>query len=193
MDMDFVEFWRNFFLKPGEGRKSVDDITSWMRQGFAGFDQMNAFFQNSCALDQVTRGSLDFFQAWKKTREDFQKSISAYLAMLGGVPRAEHLDLIRKFEELKEQADSQKETIKNLRTLLAEEKKVEHKELTGQVQDLIEQQARQFQRIMESFKQEKAEPPGRPAPAAAEQAEALEAKKPTPESKAARRAAKKKK
>ncbi len=195
MDMDFVEFWRNFFLKQGESRRGLDDFSVWMRQGLSGFDQMTAFFQKACGLDQLTKGSIDLLQVMKKSQEDYQKSISTYLALIGGVPRGEHLDLIRKYEELKEQVTSQKETIKHLRTLLAEEKKVEHKELTGQMQDLIHEQSRQFKRLMETFKQEKPEAP-KAAPVAVAPVQAPETKKPEPESpgtEAAKQPAKKKK
>ncbi len=180
MEMDVVEFWKNFFLKQGGSRTSLDDFSIWMRQGFSGFDQMTAFFQKACGFDQLTKGSIDLLQVMKKSQEDFQKSISTYLAMIGGVPRGEHLDLIRKYEELKEQVTSQKETIKHLRTLLAEEKKVEHKELTGQMQDLIHEQSRQFKRLMENFKQEKPEAQ-KPVAAAVPPVEAPQAKKSEPE------------
>ena len=148
MDSQFLEFWGKSFLNAAKGQKALEDMAAWMRQGFTGFEEMTALFQKTYGLDQVAKESPDYFEMWKKAQEDFKNSFTDYLTLFGGVPRDEHMALVKKYEELKEKAASQEETIKHLQMLLSHAKT---EEVAGQLENLVQKQAEQFKKIMESF------------------------------------------
>lgn len=148
MDSQFLEFWGKCFLNAAKGQKALEDMAAWMRQGFTGFEEMTALFQKTYGLDQVAKESPDYFEMWKKAQEDFKNCFTDYLALLGGVPRDEHMGLVKECEELKEKVASQEETLKHLQMLLSQAKTGE---VAGQLENLVQKQAEQFQKIMESF------------------------------------------
>jgi hypothetical protein len=71
--------------------------------------------------------------------------------MLGFVAKNEHVELVGKYEELKEKFDSQEETIRHLRLLLSESKLKDQGELAKQFDDLIRTQNNQFQSLVDKF------------------------------------------
>jgi len=148
MDSQFLKFWGESFLNAAKGQKAMEDMAAWMRHGFTGFEEMTALFQKIYGLDQVAKESPDYFKMWKKAQEDFKNSFTDYLTLFGGVPRDEHTELVKKYEELKEKAASQEETIKHLQMLLSHAKT---EEVAGQLENLVQKQAEQFKKIMESF------------------------------------------
>jgi uncharacterized coiled-coil protein SlyX len=148
MDSQFLEFWGKFFLNTAKGQKAIEDMAAWMRQGFTGFEEMTALFQKTYGLDQVAKESPDYCEMWKKAQEDFKSSFTDYLALFGVVPRDEHMALVKKYEELKEKVASQEETIKHLQMLLSQAKT---EEVAGQLKNLVQKQAEQFQKVMEIF------------------------------------------
>jgi len=148
MDSQFLELWGKSFLNAAKGQKALEDMTAWMRQGFTGFEEMTALFQKTYGLDQVAKESPDYFEMWKKAQGDFKNSLTDYLTLFGVVPRDEHLTLVKKYEELKEKVASQEETIKNFQMLLSQAKT---EEVAGQLENLVQKQAEQFQKVMESF------------------------------------------
>ena len=105
-------------------------------------------------LNEVEKESPDILKMWAGAQENFTKSFKDYLAVLGVVPRDEHLALVKKYEELKEKVASQEETIRHLRMLLSQAKiEEEHEELANQFEELAKKQGEQFQKLMESFGQ----------------------------------------
>lgn len=151
MDRRFLEFWGNLMLNAAQGQKLLDDITAWMNQGFIGFETMTSFFEKTYGLDQMAKESPDYFKTWKKAQEDFKKSFTDYLAFFGVVPIEEHRALVKKYEELREKAASQEETIKHLRMLLSQ---VKTDEVVNSFGKLIGEQVERFQRLMASFEKE---------------------------------------
>ncbi|MGA2939860.1 MAG: hypothetical protein ABSF52_22565 [Syntrophobacteraceae bacterium] len=135
-------------MNAAKGQKAMEDMAAWMRQGFTGFEEMTALFQKTYGLDQVAKESPDYFEMWKKAQGDFKNSLTDYLTLFGVVPRDEHLTLVKKYEELKEKVASQEETIKNFQMLLSQAKT---EEVAGQLENLVQKQAEQFQKVMESF------------------------------------------
>jgi len=160
MDKNFVEFWRNFLNSSLESQKMFSDLSAWMRQGFTGFDELSALFQRTYGLNCTSGESRDCFTMWKTAQEEFKKSLTDYLGLLGVVPLDDHVSLVKKYEELKEKAAAQEETIKNLRLLLAEENKLGHEKISGNVRQLVQDQAEQFQKLMKTFSQSFQAPEG---------------------------------
>jgi uncharacterized coiled-coil protein SlyX len=160
MDKHFLEFWGNFMVNVAKGQKQLDDMAKWMGQGFKGFEYLTALFRKCYGLDRLNEASPDYLKLWKKSEADFWESFKSYLALFGVVPKDEHLALVKKYEELKEKAASQEETIRHLRMLLGE-KVVDQREVIKGFQDLMNEQTAQFQELMNSFA--KAFKTGKPA------------------------------
>ena len=151
MDRQFLEFWGNYLLNVAKGQKHMEEVTEWIRKGFSGFEEMNSLFRKIYGLDKTPQGTPDYFKAWKKAQVDFKKSFADYLNLLGVVPLDVHLELVRKYEELKEKVASQEETIKHLRMLLAESQGANSAEVTRHFDELIKKQSDQFQNLIEGF------------------------------------------
>lgn len=153
MDKQFFEFWKDFFVKAAESQKAMESMALLMRQGMSNFEQMSSFMQKACNLERMAGENPDYLAAWKKAQEEFQKSLTDYMGMVGVVPASQHVALVKKYEELKEKCAQQEETIKHLRMIIAQEQHGEQDKVTGEVQNLIQQQTQQFQKMMEGFTQ----------------------------------------
>jgi hypothetical protein len=151
MDKHFLEFWGNSLLNAAKGQKQFEEMTAWVQQGFKGFEEMTTLFLEIYGLDNVTKGSPDYFMAWKKAEEEFRQSFNDYMSMLGFVAKNEHLELVRKYEELKEKFDSQEETVRHTRMLLSESKLKDQGKLAKQFDDLIKSQNNEFKHLVDKF------------------------------------------
>jgi uncharacterized coiled-coil protein SlyX len=67
------------------------------------------------------------------------------------VPKNEYLELVGKYEKLKEKFALQEETIKHLRMLVSDSKVKDQGELAQQFDELIRKQNDQFQNLVENF------------------------------------------
>jgi hypothetical protein len=153
MDSNFLEFWGNFLLNAARGQKHMEDMEKWMQQGFKGFDDMTTLFRKIYGLETHAEGSPDYQETWEKAQRDFKKSFNDYLSLLGVVPRDDYLNLISKYEDLKEKVASQEETIKHLRMLLSSIKGADYDKAAGQFDDLLQKQTEQFQNLMDNLGQ----------------------------------------
>ncbi len=151
MDRQFLEFMGNFMLSAAKGQKQVEDMAKWMGFGFAGFEELSSFFRKIYGLEEPKRESADYRNLWTGAMEHFSASFKEYLALFGAQPREDYLALVKKVEELKERVESQDETIRHLRILLAEAKKEEYQSVAGHFEDLVQKQAEQFQNLMDSL------------------------------------------
>lgn len=151
MDKNFLEFWGNLLLNTAKGQRQVEDATRWMKQGMSGMQEMTAMFKNIYGIDKVSEQSPDFLKLWKKASDDFSQSYNDYLQTMGMMPKDEHLNLVRKYEELKQKCEAQEETIRHLRMLLSE-KGYDQSEAVSAFQGLIKNQSAQFQELIGQFK-----------------------------------------
>jgi hypothetical protein len=151
MDKHFLEFWGIFLINTAKEQKRMEDLSKWMQQGFKGFDDLTEMFKKLYGLEHMEQDTPAYMDAWEKASENFLNSYKDYLNLMGMVSKDEHLTLIKKYEELKEKAASQEETINHLRLLLEEKKTESQEELVQGFQDLIEKQSKQFQETMETF------------------------------------------
>ncbi len=152
MDRQFLQFWGDFFTNSAKGQKQMEDMTKWMQQGFKGFDDLTAMFRKTYGLDHLSESGDNYLKMWEKAVKDFEKSFKDYLSFLGVVPKQEHLSLVEKYEDLKENVASQEETIKHLRMLL--DKKVQDQGIfLDGYEDLIKKQTSGFQELTESIGQ----------------------------------------
>lgn len=151
MDKNFLEFWGTSLLNAAKGQEQFEKMAAWVQQGFKGFEEMNARFLKAYGLGERSEGSPDFSVAWKKAQEEFLRSCNEYMNMLGFVPKSEHLELVKKYEEIKEKLSSCEESIKHLRMLLSESKIEGQGELAKQFSDLIRKQNEQFRDMVDNF------------------------------------------
>jgi hypothetical protein len=151
MDRHFLEFWGNFLIDAAKQQKRVEDMTQWMQQGFKGFEELTAMFNEFYGLDHLEKNTPAYMETWKRASENFMKSYNEVLGLMGMVTMNEHLSLVKKYEELKEKVASQEKSINHLRRLLEEKKTESQEELVQGFQDLIEKQSKQFQETMDTF------------------------------------------
>jgi len=151
VDKHFLEFWGNFLINAAKEQKRMEEMSKWMQQGFKGFDDLTEMFKKFYGLEHMEKDTPAYMDTWEKASENFLNSYKDYLNSMGMVSKDEHLTLIKKYEELKEKAAAQEETINHLRLLLEEKKTESQEELVQGFQDLIEKQSKQFQETMETF------------------------------------------
>ena len=153
MDRQFLEFWGNFMLNAAKSQKQLEDLTTWMKGGLKGFEELSSLFQKVYGEGKVEEETPEGAKTWAAAQENFTQSYREYLALLGVVPREEHLALVRKYEELKEKVASQEETIRHLRMLLSQNNQEAYRDMAGTFEGLVQKQGDQFQQLMESFTQ----------------------------------------
>jgi len=153
MDKEFLQFWGNLLLNAAQNQKRLDEVTEWMQQGYTGFDELTSLFQKTYGLEKSKEESPDYLKGFAGAQENFTKSFKEYLAVMGVVPHAEHLALVKKYEELKAKVESQEETIRHLRMLLSQASQEEYQDLAGHVEGLVKKQGEHFQKLMDSFAQ----------------------------------------
>jgi uncharacterized coiled-coil protein SlyX len=150
MDRRILEFWGNCFLQAAKSQKQLDDFNEWMRLGFKGYEEFNTMFRKAFGLQDRAGGNQDQAQTWSQTVKTFQDSFKELSELMGVVPRQEHLELIRKYEDLKATAASQEETIQHLNALLGS-KGAEEDRLSQGMQAIMAKQTEQFQELMKGF------------------------------------------
>ena len=152
MDKKFLEFLGNFFLATAEGKRKVDDMANWMKQGFSGFDELSAMFHQFYGLNRLSERNTEYEKMSKKAIQDFQASLKEYLEIMGIVPREEYFKLLKKYDTLKEKSEAQQETIKYLRLLL-KGKGMDQSDMSKGLKNTMKSQTELFQKMMESFSQ----------------------------------------
>ena len=150
MDRHFLEFWGNYLTNAAKGQKQLEDMAAWMGQGLRGFEYLTTLFRQCYGLDELEVDSPEYLKTWKKAEQDFRMAFKDYLSFFGVVPREEHLALVKKCEELEQEAAAREETIKHLRQLLSQ-KMMDQGEAFKGFQDVAKEQAAQFQELMNSF------------------------------------------
>ena len=151
MDKHFLEFWGNLLINTAKEQKRIEDLSKWIQQGFKGFDDLTEIFKKFYGLEHMGKDTPAYTDTWEKASENFLHSYKDYLNLIGMISKDEHLALIKKYEELKEKAATQEDTINHLRLLLEEKKTESQKELVHGFQDLIEKQSKEFQKTMETI------------------------------------------
>ena len=151
MNRQFYEFWGNFFTNVAQGQKQLEDMTTWMQQGFAGVSDLNELFRRCYGLKSSQADTAQESQVWQKSIADFQQAFAELAAQWGWVTQAEHQQILDKCAALEEQVKQQQATIQELRDLMAEEG-LGHTELFQHLKHSLKEQSDQFHALMESFR-----------------------------------------
>ena len=150
MDRQFYEFWGNFLINVAQGQKQVEEMSAWMKQGYAGADDLSTMFRRCYGLNAPDTGNAQDPQAWQEAVAEFQNGFAQFAAQWGWVPQEEHQQVLEKCAALEEQVQSQQATLKKLRDLLSQ-KGLGHTELLQHMQGSLKDQSDQFQALMESI------------------------------------------
>lgn len=149
MDRQFYEFWGNFFTNAAQGQKNLDDMSTWMKQGFTGADDLATLFRRCYGLKSSEPGDTQDVQNWQRAIADFQQTFMQFGEQWGWVAPAEHQKALEKCAELEKKVQQQEDIISQLRGLLAQEG-LGHTELFQHFKGALEEQNSQFQALMES-------------------------------------------
>jgi len=164
VDEKFLEFWGNFLIQIARGKKQTSDMNSLMQKQlnmfkdvmshnfFSGFNEMTALFQKFYGLEQISERGAEYHHLTKKAKEDFHKSFTEYVSMMGMTSKAEYLNLVQKYEKLKEKCADHEETIKHLQMLL-DAKSGDQGNVIGSLQSIVKDQGDLFQNMMRNFSQ----------------------------------------
>jgi len=150
MDRHFLELWGNLLIQAAKGQQQMEELSRLVNRNAKGFEEQNALFRKFYGLDDADKKRPADTEAWEKAVSDFQTSLKQYLNLMGVVPRAEHLELVEKYENLKKKAADQEETIEHLRMLLNDKSMAQGDAAKG-FQDLIKKQTDQFQNLLKGF------------------------------------------
>jgi hypothetical protein len=147
MDKQFMEFWGNACLSAVRGQQQLEDMTKWFTGAFTGTQNLNQMFSKIYGLDALPKEIPDYFSWWEKSMNEFQKSFLDFFAMMDLVPRKAYQELEKENEELKLKISELEKNITPLHSIVEEEIKLAKEGAKG-FQVLIEEQARQYQELM---------------------------------------------
>lgn len=150
MDKNVLEFWADFFQNAAKSQKQIDSFNKWLQQGLAGYEAFLSLMGKPYAApgkQESGRSPEDYNKLWNKASDDFQDTLKDYLALFEMVPKSEHIELIKKYEDLKARLKDQEETIEHLRKLL-KEKGEDQSRVMDDFKELIEKQSDEFQELM---------------------------------------------
>ena len=150
MDKQFLEFWGHYLLAAAKGQKQLEDMNEWLRQGFSGFEELTAMFKKFYGLEIPPDENSDSAKAWENAAAGFRNSFNAYLNLMGVVPRDKYQALEEKCGELQKKIADQEDTIKVLRSLLAEEGTYQG-ETVKVLQNLVNKQTSAFETLMKNL------------------------------------------
>ena len=150
MDRQFLEFWGHYLLAAARGQKQLEDLNEWLRQGFSGFEELTAMFKKFYGLEPTSDENSESAKACEKAAAGFRNSFNAYLELMGVVSQDKYRALEQECGTLQKKVADQEETIKVLRSLLAEEGTYQG-ETVKVLQNLVNKQTSAFETFMKSL------------------------------------------
>lgn len=120
MNKELMDFWGNFFINAAKGQKQMEETADWSRRMVDTLVVWTASFQKLYNLEALVPAAGYQSRDWNRN-DGSQKSLVGGFMKLWGVkngPGDEHVELIKRYEELKERLMMQEETIRHLRILL---------------------------------------------------------------------------
>ncbi len=149
MDKNFLMFWEQIFSNYIKKQEQMEEVASWIHQGFKGFEDITELFQKAYGLDRLSESTSDYLKMWEQSVEDFQKSFSNYLSVLGVVPKQEYMRLVAKYEDMKKQLADRDETVAHMKLLL-DSKHLDQEQIQLGYQELIKKQTGEFQELLKN-------------------------------------------
>ncbi len=154
MDKEFLEFWGNYLLSVARGKRQMEDVAQWWRQGLSGFDDLSGLFRRAYNLDpDQEEQPPDMGVAWERAAEAFRQAFADYLGSFGMVSREEYQSVLEENERLRGKVSEQEKTIERLQRLLRDRALMDPEELSDQFQRILEKQAETFHKMMGSWQE----------------------------------------
>lgn len=147
MDKQFLEFWGNYLVAVARGQSQLEDFTRWMSRGFEGADNLTNQFKKLYGLDKLNPEDPSYAEDWEKAAESFRQSLKVYFEKTGWIPKADYTALETENRALKDKIADLESTIGRLRGLL-DEPVVDQGLALKVLQDLINKQGEEFQKLM---------------------------------------------
>jgi len=151
MDKHFLEFWGNVMLATAKGQQQLDDIMKWFSGNFGEFKDITDLFCKMYGIEPQDQKSPGVLPVWHKAFADFQRSFSELTTMMDLVPRKEYIDLSQENQELKKRIAQLEEGNAHLRAMLSDKVATHGSEGIKGFQELINEQAKQYQDFMKSI------------------------------------------
>lgn len=150
MNRQFYEFWGNYFTNAAHGQKQLEDVSAWMKHGFASNDEITALFRRCYGLHSPEANGAMNVQSWEKAMADFQQTLTQFAEQWGWVTQTEHQKILDKCTALEKKVEQQQVTITQLRGLLNVEGRG-HAELFELFKCTFDEQSNQFNALMKSI------------------------------------------
>ncbi|MDZ7579495.1 MAG: hypothetical protein U5R30_02405 [Deltaproteobacteria bacterium] len=150
MDRQFLEFWGNYLLSAARGQKHLEDVTSWIRGGLRGVDELTALFKKYYGLEEPAQDRPESRAAWEKAAADFKQSFQDYFRIMGWVSKDEYQNLLEENQALKQKIAAQDQAIARLRDLL-KNPGIDLGSTLNVLQDLTDKQSTEFQKLVKKF------------------------------------------
>jgi len=152
MDRHFLEFWGRMLLAAAAGQQQLEHLSQWMQQGYRGMTAISDLFSQCYGLSGRETGPQTKTAEQQQAIRSFEKDLADMAAWWGWVPSSVHLRIKQERDALQQQVDAQARTIAALRRLL-DDKGWGHPALTDQFQQLVADQQRQYDALMQTFQQ----------------------------------------
>ncbi len=150
MNRQFYEFWGNYFTNVAQGQKQLEDMAAWMKQGFAGRDDISDLFRRCYGLSSPESDNAPGLKAWQKAMADFQQTFAEFAEQWGWVSQTEHQRTLDKCIVLEKKIEQQQATITQLRDLLNQEGRG-HAELFELFKGTFQEQSNQFNALIKNI------------------------------------------
>lgn len=153
LDSKFLKFWGQFLLDAAEGQDRFEQLSAWMEKGVTGMNEITDMIRRFYGLAaKASPGCPTGDTAHTRTAiTDFQASLDGFAKAWGWVSETTYLQLQGECTALRRQVAEQEEIISTLRALL-DEKGMGHMEFFQRLQNVAQDQNRQFQEFMKSLR-----------------------------------------
>ncbi len=140
-----LDVLENSFVNINPGQKQIEIINQLINKNLNIFNELSVnMFKPVENIDEVFSSTSVYIDMWQKNIEDTKKSSQDFINTFGLISVKTNEELIKKYETLKNQCDTQKDTIKQLQN----EKIIEQKNELTSFKNIIEKQSKQFQDLV---------------------------------------------
>lgn len=151
MDSDLLESWGKLLIGTAKTQRQYEQLLGWTHQWYRCFGGLMNFFSGPQAMNQAVKGSAFDLDIWKQSEESL-RNFGSYLRLFGLVPMSEHMELLRKYEELKDKCAVQERALAFYQMMEGEAGATEGGSLMKQFQDLAFKQTQQNLNLIDNFK-----------------------------------------
>jgi len=147
VDYKFLQFWADFLQQAADGQRRMEAMARWIQSGCSPGDELADLFRACYGLSPANASG---GSQWQKATKDFLATVNTYAPLWGWVPMTRYDRLKRKTKRLESKIAEQERTLKQLEALL-EEKGLGHTALMTRFQNLISDQTRAFDQMIEKM------------------------------------------